>query len=150
MFLVSKQWWSGFSRCNVANDSVLTLWLILSLNSPGAGGWFAACQIAWGWKQRGSFSCAGSGNWGTANDLVLFGFFLSFLSFSPLLFLLHALCLCRPLVKKSVLATQPAMALQVTSIYLTWCSKATRLRAHRPRPWGESPRMHRTWTRCLK
>lgn len=49
--------------------------------SPGVEGWFAACQIAWGWKQRGSFSCACSGNWGTANDLVLFGFFLFFFSF---------------------------------------------------------------------
>uniref|UniRef100_A0A8C3JTQ2 non-specific serine/threonine protein kinase n=1 Tax=Calidris pygmaea TaxID=425635 RepID=A0A8C3JTQ2_9CHAR len=42
---------------------------------PGVG-WSPACQIAWGWKeQRGSFSCACSGNWGTSNGLVLFGYF---------------------------------------------------------------------------
>lgn len=141
----------------MASYSALTLSLILSLILLGQGGLVCCLPGCMGVEQRGSFSCACSGNRGTANDFVWFGwfFFFSPSSFSlpsplPFSFLPHALCLCRPLVKKSVLATQPAMALQVTSICLTWCSKATRRRARRPRPWGESPRMHRTWTRCLK
>lgn len=50
------------------------------------GGWFAACQVAWGWKQRGSFSCACSGKQGTADDLVLFVGLFFFLFFSSFIF----------------------------------------------------------------
>lgn len=37
----------------VANYSVLTLSLILSLILLERGGWFAACQTAWGWNREG-------------------------------------------------------------------------------------------------
>lgn len=46
-----------------------------------------------GMEQRGSFSCACSGNRGTADDLVLFGFFLFFFSSLPLAPSLSSSCL---------------------------------------------------------
>lgn len=136
----------------VANYSVLTLSLILSLILLERGVGLLLARLHGDGTERVLLLRL---LWepGDCQRLSFVWFFSSSFSLPsplPLLFLPHALCLCRPLVKKSVLATQPAMALQVTSICLTWCSKATRRRARRPRPWGESPRMRRTWTRCLK
>lgn len=58
----------------MANNSVWTLSLILSLILL-EGGLVCCLPDCMGMEQRGSFSCACSGNRGTADNFVLFGFF---------------------------------------------------------------------------